>query len=1215
MINQLFSFRLADGTIQTSSAIPCNKTQYTSSFSIQPVIYPSVPNTPVMVMGDPYTQSNASTPVTLALYPNVYKIENNKESTNTWFIQTVGSTNPTASANIVSGSYFSSSLSNVYFDLQNLVGTPFITVTGSNFTNVINTIQIKPLLKNVGWNDSFIFNDRLIYNITSSTGVTIALVQMPYEVIFYGNVKNTPFKIWPTGTSCNASDVIVTNTNISALITPQNSAQFGYTAQASDARYIQFGGSIANAVSASYAKSASWAPSTGGGNSISASWASQSLSASVLYNPTAFIDAVGNASFAYDGIVFDSNANSTFANGNTKISLNGNIVTAGSLDAAGPGGIQLSQQGPSLSIISQNKDLNLYTPHTMSIEGDGGLYLQSGNVLVDNGGNISTVGNMTASKFVGTASWANNAVSASILSNPSASIGIDGSATFANGVVTIDAFGDSNFRTVTISSQLTTPQITSPTNTVSIALANLDMQNADILNVNLMHGTASYANTASYVSGSANSSLPTAFINIFPDGHVVSNGVLYYYSGSTTAGIQEAINLLPTASNYQSPGGGTIQFAPGTYYITNTIKNPNTRFPYTLQLLGSGMNACGIVLTGSQVPSNGNVINYGIGNFGNLTGSCNDKMFTIRDMFLASAFNTTSSILLLNGPGDPTISASIAHATIDNCWFGYWPTMQSQANFGYGGVLTPDAVITTPIGKQNLVGITVDCNFTNNVSITNCELDYLALGISMACDHCVINYNLFGMCGRMNGIDNDWPWSSPNRIGGGVAFKETSIGTPYNGNLNARIDGNTFIGMSNSSSCYIVATGFPWSKVSYNDSFESVANLIVTSYNPLYSTNVTPWTFVNPWPPPATLALNCYSLSNITNFSSWNSNQIAPPYGNNNGIIKVWDQIYNNSYDGPFTFSSSVQIPNLTASLIQGTATNAISASVATTLSNGTTYYIDQYGDSVLSILKTGIATHANLNYDGTADFVNSAISLGYTGGTYYIDQYGNTLLANITASGGLLGTASYANNVSASGIVGVLSATQAPSASYSSFAISTVSASWASASISASYAPGGSTATYTSSLWGTASWANNALTASSLISSSNYRVNGFTASNALFTASNSQIQFSYATLTTSSATAPGITCSFLDAKEYTSFITGSVTYTFTSSNTPPAGVYAQTSLYINNTFTGNTASLSFPAGWNFMGLKPTYLTASKVAKLELEAYGSTIVAAWAPAY
>jgi hypothetical protein len=133
----------------------------------------------------------------------------------------------------------------------------------------------------------------------------------------------------------------------------------------------------------------------------------------------------------------------------------------------------------------------------------------------------------------------------------------------------------------------------------------------------------------------------------------------------------------------------------------------------------------------------------------------------------------------------------------------------------------------------------------------------------------------------------------------------------------------------------------------------------------------------------------------------------------------------------------------------------------------------------------------------------------------------------------------------------------------------SSVSASWASSSVSssyslsASYAPGGATSTYV-------------------------------------------------TLTTSSLN--WITCSFLDSKEFLLFTT-SASYRFTHSNVPANGTYANVSLYISNSSTIGTSSLSFPSNWVWIGLTPSYLTSSKSAYLNLEAFGTNIVASFGTQY
>jgi hypothetical protein len=101
---------------------------------------------------------------------------------------------------------------------------------------------------------------------------------------------------------------------------------------------------------------------------------------------------------------------------------------------------------------------------------------------------------------------------------------------------------------------------------------------------------------------------------------------------------------------------------------------------------------------------------------------------------------------------------------------------------------------------------------------------------------------------------------------------------------------------------------------------------------------------------------------------------------------------------------------------------------------------------------------------------------------------------------------------------------------------------------------------------------------------------------------------FNYDTIVTSSNN--GITCSFASPNQFVNLATGSVTYTFTSSNWPATGQLADTTVYLNNTMTISTASLSFPASWINLGAGwPTSITASKSAVVSLRAYNSSIIA------
>jgi hypothetical protein len=64
----------------------------------------------------------------------------------------------------------------------------------------------------------------------------------------------------------------------------------------------------------------------------------------------------------------------------------------------------------------------------------------------------------------------------------------------------------------------------------------------------------------------------------------------------------------------------------------------------------------------------------------------------------------------------------------------------------------------------------------------------------------------------------------------------------------------------------------------------------------------------------------------------------------------------------------------------------------------------------------------------------------------------------------------------------------------------------------------------------------------------------------------------------------------------------------------PSANTASNLSLYISNIGTV-TSSLTFPSNWVFIGIVPTYMTASKSAILSLKALGNQVIAAWGSQY
>src|ERR1035441_8338088 len=326
-MNLLFSFRDCSGNLITSSLPPFYQNCYGnwdtgSHWQLKSIINPLIIGNEIFA-GDPITQS--SCPQTLNPPSTILQVEMDRFAKNIWY--TSGSTSNTASQNIISGSYITaSSLSYVYFDIPTLLQVP-----------TASTVIITPKAKNVSWNDSFILGDQLTYTASLNGELTIGLVQqIPYSVVFPGRVRNTEYTIFPSGSNCTASQIVVTNYKVSPIITPQNSANLAYTAQASDARYafgfnntaslslvsltsdfsvnsqyavtasyaMNGGGSGGSSLSASYAQTSSYALNATSGNSVSASYLNtiqtQVDKTAIRNMSKMFQDGITAASFTFD---------------------------------------------------------------------------------------------------------------------------------------------------------------------------------------------------------------------------------------------------------------------------------------------------------------------------------------------------------------------------------------------------------------------------------------------------------------------------------------------------------------------------------------------------------------------------------------------------------------------------------------------------------------------------------------------------------------------------------------------------------------------------------------------------------------------------------------------------------------------------------------------------------------------------------------------------
>ena len=244
--------------LRDASGLVCSK-----SFSISPVLFPTSSGATI-ITADPLLVIGSSTPTTLDIVDNVYKVECLNQADSIWYINVTSSiSSPTASANVAA--YSTGSYSNTYFHFADFIQSSSVT-----------SVAISPVYEGIGFNDAFILHDTLTYKIDSSGSITIPLVPMTYKIVFEGPIKHTPFQILPSGSACTASNCIVPNTCPSNILIPLNKLLYGpipFTSSVPfitgsttyfQTKYFQFATADGNIVSSSFAVSPIYYPTVTG---------------------------------------------------------------------------------------------------------------------------------------------------------------------------------------------------------------------------------------------------------------------------------------------------------------------------------------------------------------------------------------------------------------------------------------------------------------------------------------------------------------------------------------------------------------------------------------------------------------------------------------------------------------------------------------------------------------------------------------------------------------------------------------------------------------------------------------------------------------------------------------------------------------------------------------------------------------------------------------
>ena len=1081
-----------------------------------------------IAVGDSITETADTTgTITASLIPANYSIAIARPEPPTLFY--INSTGSFISASAISGS------STVTFDMTY--------ITNADFSN--KKITITPqwsYIKTGSAQDVYCLNSTS--SKTNATGdMTIQMIDGTYLCEAYGKVT-TPFYIHVPGDGLTyfASNLIVLKPSTKAIKVKvdSNDNSFVPTLQYVNNNFIAIGGSIDNAISASYAKTASYALNGGtGGNSISASWASSSLSASYLtptYDYTMRNLSNGDGNIA-SGPFSHAEGTQSVANGESSHAEGENALAAGPVSHAE--GINCAANG----IASHAEGIFCTANGTASHAG--GFFTQADGDFQTVIGQNNVVGN-TTDLFVignGAALWARS----DIFNVSTSSVRVNGPLTASNIKSTLQ--GTASYAlTASIALNAITPSSVpsaswvSASNFITLAQTASYISSSAIFDNKVYNHTASYALTASIA---LNAITPTSV----PSASWVSASNFI-----TLAQTASYINILSQDSIIFDTSASTVTTA-ASKSISVASATQASALPSNLLILGANGTTAA---TGNG--SNGGNINIEAGNATALInasrtgGSINIKSGV--GAYTGFGIPTAGTINLIGASGFKAAAAGAINITAGS--------PSGSTSTGAGGLISISA------GSQNLIGST---GAGGNISITagnssgSNSAGNITLTPGIRYDSPFTTGSVIIPLGDLNvtnnitastlyaqhGIIGDTPLSSAIVLASGDLY--------VCNNITASRISSSYASISNILATSVTSSLFGTASYANTASYVTASNVIGTITSASYALT-------------ASIALNASAPTSVPS-ASWVSASNFITLAQTASYISSSAMFDNNVYN--HTASYALTASFVTASNIYGvlTAAQAPSASYLTTTNN---YTVNQLTSSRGIFIGPRSDSSASLYISHSA--TQKAIEVDKAGGieTFVLDQNGTASFIYLLATGSLFGTASYAQTASyitSSNIIGIITAFSA------SWASASISSSYA---ISASYSPGGSPATYTSSLFGTASWANNALTASSIAAT-----------------------LPYTTIVTSSTN--WITMSFTDQIEYVNLTTGGVTYNFTASNLPASGLVSDVSLFINNTMTTATASLSFPATWiNLNGGFPTSLTSSKSAMVYLRSYGGTTI-------
>jgi hypothetical protein len=204
--------------------------------------------------------------------------------------------------------------------------------------------------------------------------------------------------------------------------------------------------------------------------------------------------------------------------------------------------------------------------------------------------------------------------------------------------------------------------------------------------------------------------------------------------GTTTCGIQEALNALPAVTNYLGDiaGGGTIELSYGEFNCTGQISFPNV-YPAEIIMKGKGKFNTIVNYTGSTVQD---FIKTSRVSGQNSNGS-SEASFTLKLSDIAFSYvNYANKKYIMN------LSAFV-NVFIDNCLYCAHELL-TQPGSGAAGTYSHAA----PSAAAGIVGLKVDVSNTQVVSIMNTDFISLASGLAPLTSPIYLDNCQFRYCGH-----------------------------------------------------------------------------------------------------------------------------------------------------------------------------------------------------------------------------------------------------------------------------------------------------------------------------------------------------------------------------------------------------------------------------------------------------------------------------------